>query len=110
MRNDDLRFVHGPLARRGMFGHGRRRGRPWGRWVLIALLVTGGIGAAWLSTGQGVAGTWSAIAALWYGRAEGDSLPVPDIAAPVSDAPLPASPSGDGDSHYLPLPPLPPGR
>jgi hypothetical protein len=109
MRNDDLRFVHGPLARRGLFGQGRRRGRPWGRWLLVALLVMAGIGLVWLIPRTEVAGAWSAIEALWSGRAEDDSLPVPEIAAPPSDVP-PTSSSGDGDSHYLPLPPLPPGR
>lgn len=110
MRNDDLRFVHGPLARRGVFGRGRRRGWPWGRLVLVALLAAGVIGLAGLALGDGVDGAWSTIEALWFGSGEGDSLPVPGIATPPSEAPLPTSSSGDGESHYLPLPPLPPGR
>ena len=113
MRNDELRFVHGPLARRRIFGpggrQGSRRGRPWGRLALVALLAAGVIGLAWLALGEGVGGAWSAIEAPWSGPAEGDSLPVPANAATASDEPLPTSSAYDGSSRPLPLPPLPPG-
>jgi hypothetical protein len=110
MRNDELRFVHGPLARRRIFGAGNRRGRPWGRLALVALLAAGAIGLAWLAVGEGVGGAWSAIEVPWSGPPDGDTLAVPENAAPGSDEPLPTSSAHDVRSRALPLPPLPPGR
>jgi hypothetical protein len=114
MRNDELRFVHGPLARRRIFGlggrRGSRRGRPWGRLALVAFLAVGATGLAWIALGEGVGGAWSAIEAPWSGPAEDDALPVPENAAPASAEPLPTASAYDGSSRPLPLPPLPPGR